>query len=361
MSTTFGTILILVDNPSFHREKPYEISLVGKTMSEWVKNALGGAPSTVVAGLKDDVIARVKPMVDTALPYTVVLYSDTPLMTRSTVMEAVRTIERRGDQVLRLTRGWVFETEYLMSLSALPAVPRRYMTEEEDFMMCADCTSLALVTEIMRQRIHRYHMQNGVHIVDPSSTYIDGDVLIGSHVTIYPGNHLRGRTVIGNGVTLEAGNVVTDCVIDDGAVLTSSNLTGSYIGKSTTVGPFAYVRPGCNVGEGCRIGDYVELKKVTIGDRSKISHLTYLGDCTLGHSCNVGCGVITANYDGKSKYRTEIGNHVFIGSNATLIAPIRLADGSFVAAGSTLTEDVEKDGLAIARARQITKPERTLW
>ena len=183
------SILILVDNPSFHCDKPYELMLSGKSMRDWVANALGGSPKTVNAGYKDDFVARVKPLLDAQVPYTVVFYSDTPLLTRNTVSEALRAIERSGAQALRLTRGWIFETAYLMSIETLPAIMRHYVTEEEDFMICAECSSLALVSEVMRQRIHRFHMQNGVHIVDPAATYIDGDVLIGKGVTVHPGNH----------------------------------------------------------------------------------------------------------------------------------------------------------------------------
>jgi bifunctional UDP-N-acetylglucosamine pyrophosphorylase/glucosamine-1-phosphate N-acetyltransferase len=141
-------------------------------------------------------------------------------------------------------------------------------------------------------------------------------------------------------------------VIGDGTSVNASQLNKCTVGKNTTVGPFAYVRPDTKIGDGCRIGDFVELKNSSIGNGTKVSHLTYIGDSDLGESINVGCGVVTVNYDGKNKYRTKVEDHAFVGCNVNLVAPVTVGEGSFIAAGSTITRDVPKDAMSVARERQ---------
>ena len=152
-------------------------------------------------------------------------------------------------------------------------------------------------------------------------------------------------------------NVLEDAIIGEGAEINSSRIYRSYIGERTTVGPFAYIRPDSIIGPDCRIGDFVEIKKSIIGAGCKVSHLSYVGDCEMGEKCNIGCGVVFVNYDGKDKFRTKVGNRVFVGSNSNIIAPMVIEDGAFIAAGSTLNQDVPAGSLAIARARQVNKPE----
>lgn len=357
----FNGILILVENEGFGRERAYDLELLGKSMREWVSLSVGGSPFCVTCRYGEDFVPALADYAGDDAKYTVVLYSDTPLMQRKTVLEAVRCIEETGAQALRLTRGWVFDTEYLRSIEELPRINRYYLSEEEDFLTCADYESFAFVSETMRRRILGYYMAQGVRIVDPSTTYIDGDVVIGKDVVIRPDNHLRGRTVVGDGAELDAGNIITDSIVGARVRIVKSHVTGSLIGEDTTVGPFAYLRKDSMIGANCRIGDYVEIKNSRIGDGTKVCHLTYLGDATLGRDCNIGCGVITANYDGERKFRTEIGDHVFVGSNTTLIAPIKIGGNAFVAAGSTLTDDVEERALAVARERQVAYPDRTKW
>ena len=150
--------------------------------------------------------------------------------------------------------------------------------------------------------------------------------------------------------------MLTGCTVGDRTTVNASQGTDSIIGEDTTVGPFAYIRPGCTIGSHCRVGDFVELKNSVIGDGTKISHLTYVGDSDVGKRVNFGCGTVTVNYDGNHKYRTTIGDDVFLGCNTNLIAPVTVEDGAYTAAGSTVTEDVPADSLAIARARQVNKP-----
>lgn len=209
--------------------------------------------------------------------------------------------------------------------------------------------------EEKRKIINERHMKNGVTIIDPKVTYIDENVEIGEGTVIYPGNILEGNTKIGINCILGQNNRIVDSIIDDGADVMSSVLIESKVGEGTHVGPFAYLRPNSNVGKNARIGDFVELKNSNIGDGTKVSHLTYVGDSDVGSEVNFGCGTVTVNYDGINKHRTTIGNKVFIGCNTNLVSPVNLGDGAYTAAGTTVTEDVPENALVIGRVRQEVK------
>jgi len=214
---------------------------------------------------------------------------------------------------------------------------------------------LSMASEIMRTRINKKHMDNGVIILDPKSTYIQCDVVIGQDTVIYPGNVIEGNSVIGENCLFYANNRITNSVIGDDVTIENSVVLESKVGNNTTVGPFAYIRPETTIGNHARIGDFVEIKKSSIGNGTKVSHLTYIGDAEVGEKCNFGCGTVVVNYDGKSKYKTVIGNNVFVGCNTNLVSPVEVEDDTYIAAGSTITEKIPKGSLAIARARQINK------
>jgi bifunctional UDP-N-acetylglucosamine pyrophosphorylase/glucosamine-1-phosphate N-acetyltransferase len=216
-----------------------------------------------------------------------------------------------------------------------------------------DRVQLAKAGEIMRQRINEAHQRAGVTLVDPSATYIDPDVVIGADTLIHPGVHLRGLTTIGSGCEIEPGVVVTDCTIGDRVHLKpGSVLSESSIGDACAVGPMAHLRPGTILTGNNKIGNFVETKKAVIGEKSQASHLTYIGDATLGKNVNIGCGTITCNYDGVNKHQTTIEDDVFVGSDTQFIAPVTIGRGSLIGAGSTITKDVPPDALAITRAEQ---------
>ena len=211
---------------------------------------------------------------------------------------------------------------------------------------------LSQVEEIMRTRINTKHMDNGVTLIDPKSIYIGGDVEIGQDTVIYPGNVIEGDTKIGNNCTLYPNSRISNSIIGDGVDIQSSVILDSKIGSKTTVGPFAYIRPESIIGEKVRVGDFVEIKKSTIGNNTKVSHLTYIGDAEVGENCNFGCGTVVVNYDGKKKHKTIIGDNSFIGCNTNLVSPVEVEDNAYIAAGSTITKTVKKGDLAIARAKQ---------
>ena len=211
---------------------------------------------------------------------------------------------------------------------------------------------LAEVEAILRKRINNKHLENGVTIIDPNTTYIGIDVEIGQDTIIYPGNVLEGRTIIGRNCVLYPNSRINNSIIGEGVDIQSSVILESEVGNNTTVGPFAYIRPESIIGNNVRIGDFVEIKKSTIGNNTKVSHLTYVGDAEVGEGCNFGCGTVTVNYDGKNKNKTIIGNNSFIGCNTNLISPITVEDNTYIAAGSTITNNVKSGELAVARAKQ---------
>jgi len=354
----FSTIILRTEHPALRAGRDGDIKLLGKTAQAWVA-AAAGAACVVIDGPEAGETENIADLVRNYLTdseYTVVLYSDTPLATRRTVLEAVALCAGRKLNVCRLARGFVFKTDFLRDVPKILSAERFYLSSEEDFIVVSDFKQAAFAAGILRLRINDYHMARGVYIVDPAATTIEGGVTIGEGVTIHPGNQLLGETRVGAGVTLYRDNTLIDCEIGAGCALTSSVVTESGIGERTTVGPFAYIRLGSLIGADCRIGDFVEIKKSRVGDGTKISHLAYVGDAEVGRNCNIGCGAVFANYDGKNKNKTVVGDNVFVGSNCNLIAPLKIGDGAFLAAGSTITDAVGK-GLAIARARQVNKPD----
>ena len=195
----------------------------------------------------------------------------------------------------------------------------------------------------------------GVRLLDPNSVFMDPTVVVGSGTLILPGVILRGSTVIGKNCEIGPNTMIRDCVLGDGCIVNSSQLNEAEFGCNVNIGPYAYVRPGTKVADNCKVGDFVEVKNAVIGEGTKLPHLIYVGDSDVGARCNFGCGTVTCNYDGASKHRTIVGDDVFLGCNTNLVAPVTVHSGAYTAAGSTITEDVPADRLAIARARQINR------
>lgn len=214
---------------------------------------------------------------------------------------------------------------------------------------------LAEVGSFMRSRILRDLMLQGVTIIDPSSTFIDPDCNIERDVTIYPCTIVEGRSTICSHSVIGPFARLTNVVIGKHSVVESSTLLDCVVGDGAMVGPYSYIRPGTVVKDNVKVGTFVEVKKSIIGNDSKVPHLSYIGDTTIGESTNIGAGSITCNYDGKQKHATLIGNNVFVGSNTNFVAPVTIGDGSVIGAGSTITKDVPEDALAVARSQQKTK------
>ncbi|MGT2828311.1 bifunctional UDP-N-acetylglucosamine diphosphorylase/glucosamine-1-phosphate N-acetyltransferase GlmU [Streptococcus hillyeri] len=218
-----------------------------------------------------------------------------------------------------------------------------------------DRVALATAENVMRRRINKAHMVNGVSFQNPEATYIEVDVDIAPDVQIEANVTLKGQTRIGAESVLTNGTYIVDSIIGQGTVITNSMIENSTVADGVTVGPYAHIRPGSSLAKDVHIGNFVEVKGSSIGENSKAGHLTYIGNAEVGKDVNFGAGTITVNYDGKGKYKTVIGDNVFIGSNSTLIAPLEVGDRALTAAGSTITKKVPADSVAIGRARQENK------
>ena len=218
-----------------------------------------------------------------------------------------------------------------------------------------DRVALAQANKRMKQRINERHMRNGVTMVDPDQTYIESDVKIGQDTLIEPSVYLKGKTVIGEDCIIGAHSIIENSTIHSGVNVKSSLIEESVMESGSNIGPNSHLRPQSVVKEQAHIGNYVEIKKATIGKNTKVGHLTYVGDATLGENINLGCGTVFVNYDGRQKHHIKVGDNSFIGCNTNLIAPVDVEANTYIAAGSTITENVPAESLAIARARQVNK------
>ncbi|MBS1718667.1 MAG: bifunctional UDP-N-acetylglucosamine diphosphorylase/glucosamine-1-phosphate N-acetyltransferase GlmU [Armatimonadetes bacterium] len=234
-------------------------------------------------------------------------------------------------------------------------VATHVFTDADTFLGVNDRWQLAQAEKIMRLRIAKLHALNGVTIRDPDTTYIGVEVQIGQDATIEPGTTISGQTTIGSGSRVGPYTIVDRSTLGSRVTAFMSRISEAEIGDDVKIGPFANIRPLSKIGNGSKIGNFVEVKKSKLGPKVAVSHLSYIGDASIGADSNIGAGTITCNYDGFQKHLTTIGAGAFVGSNSTLVAPITIGDGAFVAAGSVITEDIPADALGIARGRQEVK------
>lgn len=218
-----------------------------------------------------------------------------------------------------------------------------------------DRVALSEAERLMKVRINTQHMRNGVTIIDPQQTYISADVTIGKDSVILPGTVLSGETSIGEDCEIGPNSEIKDSQIGNATVIRQSVVHDSEIGDNVAIGPFAHIRPQSKLGNDIKVGNFVEIKKSKMDNGSKASHLSYIGDAEIGKDVNLGCGSITVNYDGKNKHLTKVEDGAFIGCNSNLIAPVTVGENAYVAAGSTITDNVPGESLSIARARQTNK------
>lgn len=229
------------------------------------------------------------------------------------------------------------------------------VADPDETMGVNDRVDLSKAAAWMKRHTNEMHMRNGVTIIDPENTYIDVDVTIGADTVIYPNVHIQGNSVIGERVEILPNSFLRNANIGDECVIDSSKIVESSVGAHTTVGPMSHLRNHTEIADNCRIGNFVEFKNSYFGEGSKCAHLTYIGDSDFGKKINVGCGVVTVNYDGKNKFRTTVKDGAFIGSNCNLIAPVTIGENVLLAAGSTITDSVDDGDMGIARSRQSIK------
>lgn len=250
---------------------------------------------------------------------------------------------------------------YLPDLIAIYRKQKRAVTtwtveRTEEIRGINSRTELAEVSTMVRQQKNEELMAAGVTLVDPATTYVDADVVVGPDTVIHPCVILEGSTRIGAACELHAGTRILNSTLGDRVTVRNHTIISeATVAAGAVLGPFAHIRPGSTVGEEAHVGNFVELKKTSMGRGAKANHLAYLGDATIGARANVGAGTITCNYDGHAKHQTVIGDDVFVGSNSTLVAPVTLAEGAYIAAGSTITTNVPAASLGIGRARQENK------
>lgn len=259
-------------------------------------------------------------------------------------LDRLRTDNSQGEQYLTDAVG-LFVADGL-TVAAHPAA------DPTDVLGCNDRIELASRGRILNDRVLRGHMSNGVTIVDPATTWIDVDVQIGRDTHLLPGTQLHGSTTVAEGATLGPDTTLTDCVVGARAKVLRTHGSGAEIGPDATVGPFTYLRPGTRLGPATKAGAFVEIKNVEVGEGSKIPHLSYVGDATIGEQSNIGAATVFVNYDGISKHRTTIGSHARTGADNMFVAPVSVGDGAYTAAGSVITEDVPPGAMAVSRARQ---------
>lgn len=225
----------------------------------------------------------------------------------------------------------------------------------EELMGVNSRIQLSEAEKIMRKRINEYHMINGVTIIDVDSTYIDSGIEIGNDTIILPGCMITNGTKIGSNCIIGPQTSIKSSIVGNSTTIKKSELIDAIVGDNTNIGPYSYLRPKSKIGNDCKIGDFVEVKNACFGDGSKASHLSYIGDADVGKNVNVGCGVVFVNYDGKNKFKSIVKDNAFIGSNSNLVAPVTVEEDSFIATGSTITENIPAGSLAVARERQVIK------
>lgn len=329
--------VFIIDEPF-----PYaEMEILGYPLREHLKRSL--------FELEPVIVGCSQKMSETAAQYTAVLYSDMPLITAPLLYDLIDYMERQGHNSLSVGRG------YICKSSLVNKADLKISFDSEECISALTPDRLSDVYRVLSRRNIKKAIDGGALILDPTAIFIDMDAVIESGAVIHPMVTIKGRSVIKSGALIRSGSVIENSIIGRNVSVFASFIYDSEIGENTTVGPCSLIRGGSEIGSNVRIGDFVEIKASKLGDGCKAAHLTYIGDAELGVSVNVGCGTVFANYNGKIKQKTYVGDHAFIGSNTNLVAPLKVGNYAYTAAGSTVTEDVPDNTLCIARARQVIK------
>ena len=336
--------------------------LTGDTLQKLVDNhELQGAATTLLTAVVDDPTGYGRVVRSGGTVQKIVEHKDADAATLE-ITEVGTSIyafaaDSLRDALNRLTTDNAQGEQYLTDViglhkaAGLP-VNATVAEDAEETKGVNDRAQLAELARTLRDRIVLAHMRNGVAVIEPQTTWVDVDVQIANDVTIKPNTQLHGSTTIATGAVIGPDTTLTDTQVHEGAEVRRSEVIGAVIGEDASVGPFSYVRAGTVLGRRGKIGGFVETKAAEIGDDTKVPHLSYVGDATIGERSNIGAGTIVANYDGRQKHRTVVGDDVRVGSNNTLVAPVTVGGSAYTAAGSAITEDVPDGALGVARGRQ---------
>ena len=323
-------------------ERAQERTLAGLTPLEWLIRGAGEIPYRVI---KSE--AEISPPEE--CDYVAILSEETPLVTATDLRHLAEEAERRAADGVFIGRGRLQKKDAFLA----GRVPKRRCASEAALDV-TEAKNVFLAERILYRRNAEKSAQNGAIIPEPDRVQIDATSLVEEGAIIEPYVSVT-RSVVHKGARIGCFSEVENAEIGEGAVLSRSVVRDSRIGRGATVGPFAYIRMNSEVGDGCRVGDFVEVKKSTLGEGVKAAHLTYIGDASVGERTNVGCGTVFANYDGREKHKTEVGKSVFIGANTNLVAPVKIGDGAYVAAATTVTKDVKEGAFVIGRVRAEEK------
>ena len=377
MKMNLGLIISDNSNCTFKSKTPKEShSVFGKSIGQWSAAALNDITENIQTISYQD-LDKCKELVSQS-EQVLVNWADQPLILCDTFKQLLK-IHTEGQHATAIFGGtgeaviYAFNSSILLQklgelnvlnlsrdilrqiFKSIKNTNKIVYEDKNQFLVLNDRIALSMVTSEIKSRIIKDIMLSGVTIIDPNSTYIDADVKIGLDTIILPNTIIEGHTSIGEDSIIGPNSRMTNCKIGNNVEFANSVAIDSSVGDETHVGPFAYLRPGSAVGSKVKIGDFVEIKKSIIGDRTKISHLTYVGDAEIGKNVNIGCGVVVVNYDGKHKNKTVVEDNSFIGCNTNLVSPVVVHNDAYIAAGSTITDDVPEDSLAIARERQVIK------
>ena len=337
--------------------------LTTATLSALVdRHAEAGAATTLLTAVLDDPTGygRVVRDADGAVT-SVVEHKDADEPTRALreVATSVYAFDaaRLGEALASLTTDNAQGEQYLTDVvglhrSAGLPVAAAVAQDPGETMGVNDRVQLSQARRLLRDRLVEQHMRAGVTVVDPLTTWVDVEVELAADVVLEPGCSLQGATRVAAGAVVGPDTTLVDCVVGEGASVVRSHCLGAEIGTGADVGPFAYLRPGTRLGARSKAGAFVEVKASTVGEGSKVPHLSYVGDTTIGAGSNLGAATVTVNYDGRDKHRTTIGDGVRVGSDTMLVAPVHIGDGAYTAAGSVITSDVPAGALGVGRAQQ---------
>lgn len=378
MNMKLGLIISDNNDTAFKSKSRKEShNVFGQSIMQWSTLALHGITQNIESIYSQDV-EKCKDIVSTA-KQIIINWADQPLVSNETVENLYKKHIAEANEATAIfdcegrASVYVFESQILsqklkeldilnLSRDVLKQifqsvkVKNKYTSEDKSQLVIVDDRiALSVATSEIKVKILREIMLSGVTIVDPASTYIDFGVQIGEDTIIMPNTIIQGDTAIGEDCIIGPNSRICSCKIGNNVEVANSVANDSSVGDDTHIGPFAYIRPGSVVGSHVKIGDFVEVKKSVIGDKTKISHLTYVGDAEVGSNVNIGCGVVFVNYDGKNKNKTVVGDNSFIGCNVNLVSPVVVNKDAYIAAGSTITDEVPENSLAIARERQVIK------